>query len=161
MAGNHIRQGREAEVRRRSGGWRGRVCRRTPITVVCSGAKSILDVGATLERLETLNVTLLGYRTDRFPGFYLDDSGFPVPWRVDSPEDRQALFWGDFSMEDFGYGRTDTPWQRWTASLTLPTQGYYEIWSRATDSDGRMQPHVAANWNPQGYGGNAFHRIVD
>jgi pseudouridylate synthase len=57
----------------------------TPITLVCAGVKSILDVEATLERLETLNVTLLGYRTDRFPGFYLADSGFPVPWRVDSP----------------------------------------------------------------------------
>jgi pseudouridine-5'-phosphate glycosidase len=56
----------------------------TPITVVCAGVKSILDVEATLERLETLNVTLLGYQTDRFPGFYLADSGFPVPWRVDS-----------------------------------------------------------------------------
>jgi pseudouridylate synthase len=42
-------------------------------------------VGATLERLETLNVTVLGFRTDRFPGFYLSDSGHPVPWRVDSP----------------------------------------------------------------------------
>src|SRR5690349_21806764 len=51
-------------------------------------------------------------------------------------------------------------WQRWTASVALPTQGYYEIWSRATDQDGRMQPHVAANWNPQGYGGNAFHRVA-
>jgi pseudouridine-5'-phosphate glycosidase len=59
----------------------------TPITVVCAGVKSILDVEATLERLETLNVTLLGYGTDRFPGFYLADSGFPVPWRVDSPEE--------------------------------------------------------------------------
>jgi pseudouridylate synthase len=59
----------------------------TPITVVCAGVKSILDVEATLERLETLNVTLLGYRTDRFPGFYLADSGFPVPWRVETPED--------------------------------------------------------------------------
>jgi pseudouridine-5'-phosphate glycosidase len=59
----------------------------TPITVVCAGVKSILDVEATLERLETHNVTLLGYRTDRFPGFYLADSGFPVPWRVDSPEE--------------------------------------------------------------------------
>ena len=59
----------------------------TPITLVCAGVKSILDVEATLERLETLNVTLLGYRTDRFPGFYLEDSGFPVPWRVDSPEE--------------------------------------------------------------------------
>ena len=59
----------------------------TPITVVCAGVKSILDVEATLERLETLNVTLLGYRTDRFPGFYLADSGFPVPWRVETPAD--------------------------------------------------------------------------
>ena len=45
--------------------------------VVCAGVKSILDVGATLERLETLNVCVLGYGTDRFPGFYLADSGFP------------------------------------------------------------------------------------
>jgi pseudouridylate synthase len=59
----------------------------TPITVVCAGVKSILDVEATLERLETLNVTLLGYQTDSFPGFYVADSGFPVPWRVDSPEE--------------------------------------------------------------------------
>jgi pseudouridine-5'-phosphate glycosidase len=59
----------------------------TPITVVCAGVKSILDVEATLERLETLNVTLLGYQTDHFPGFYLADSGFPVPWRVETPEE--------------------------------------------------------------------------
>jgi len=58
---------------------------RTPITLVCAGVKSILDVEATLERLETLSVTVLGYRTDRFPGFYLADSGFPIPWRVDTP----------------------------------------------------------------------------
>lgn len=64
---------------------------RTPITVVCAGVKSILDVGATLERLETLNVTVLGYRSDAFPGFYLSDSGFNVPWRVDSPEEAAAV----------------------------------------------------------------------
>jgi DMSO/TMAO reductase YedYZ molybdopterin-dependent catalytic subunit len=51
-------------------------------------------------------------------------------------------------------------WQRWTASIALPTHGYYEVWSRATASDGKMQPHVAANWNPQGYGGNAMHRVA-
>jgi hypothetical protein len=51
-------------------------------------------------------------------------------------------------------------WQRWTTSLTLPSTGYFEIWSRATDSDGRMQPHVAGGWNPQGYGGNPFHRVA-
>jgi len=59
----------------------------TGLTIVCAGVKSILDVRATLERLETLNVTVLGYGTDRFPGFYLADSGFPVPWRVETPEE--------------------------------------------------------------------------
>jgi pseudouridine-5'-phosphate glycosidase len=59
----------------------------TPVTVVCAGVKSILDVPATLERLETLSVGLVGYRTDRFPGFYRTDSGQPVPWRTDSPEE--------------------------------------------------------------------------
>jgi pseudouridylate synthase len=57
---------------------------RVGIVVVCAGVKSILDVSATLERLETLNVTVLGFGTDRFPGFYLSDSGHPVPWRVES-----------------------------------------------------------------------------
>lgn len=56
---------------------------RTPITVVCAGVKSILDVGATLERLETLGVGVVGFGTDRFPGFYRSDSGFALDWRVD------------------------------------------------------------------------------
>lgn len=60
---------------------------RTPITVVCAGVKSILDVPATLERLETLGVSVVGFGTDRFPGFYLRDSGQPVPWRVDTPHE--------------------------------------------------------------------------
>jgi pseudouridylate synthase len=64
---------------------------RVGVAVVCSGVKSVLDVGATLERLETLGVTVLGYGTDRFPGFYLHDSGFPAPWRVDSPADVAAV----------------------------------------------------------------------
>jgi pseudouridylate synthase len=64
---------------------------RTGIAIVCSGVKSILDVRATLERLETLNVCVLGYGTDRFPGFYLSDSGLPVPWRVDEPEEVAAV----------------------------------------------------------------------
>jgi pseudouridine-5'-phosphate glycosidase len=64
---------------------------RTGIVVVCAGVKSILDVGATLERLETLGVTVLGYGTDRFPGFYLSDSGHPVAWRVDSASEVAAV----------------------------------------------------------------------
>jgi pseudouridine-5'-phosphate glycosidase len=63
----------------------------TRITLVCSGVKSILDVAATLERLETLNVTVVGFGTDAFPGFYLTDSGHPVPWRVDDPGEVTAI----------------------------------------------------------------------
>ncbi len=54
------------------------------ITVVCAGVKSILDVGATLERLETLAIGLVGFKTTAFPGFYLTDSGFTIEHRVDS-----------------------------------------------------------------------------
>ena len=58
----------------------------SPVLVVCAGAKSILDVPATLERLETLSVPILGYRTNNFPGFYLSDSGYPLEHRVDNPD---------------------------------------------------------------------------
>ena len=64
---------------------------RTPIVVVAAGVKSILDVPATLERLETLGVTVLGYRTNRFPGFYVADSGEPVEWRVEGPVEVAAV----------------------------------------------------------------------
>ena len=68
-----------------------RVLGRTPIVVVCAGVKSILDVGGTLEYLETLSVPVMGYRTDRFPGFYLSDSGFAVPWRIDEAGQAAAV----------------------------------------------------------------------
>ncbi|MFG2992525.1 pseudouridine-5'-phosphate glycosidase [Streptomyces sp. NPDC048257] len=64
---------------------------RTRITVVCAGVKSILDVPGTLQRLETLGVAVLGYGTDRFPGFYLADSGEPVDWTVHRPEEVAAV----------------------------------------------------------------------
>jgi sulfite oxidase len=51
-------------------------------------------------------------------------------------------------------------WVRWTGTLALPSDGYFELWVRATDSRGIAQPHVATNWNPQGYGANPFHRIA-
>jgi sulfite oxidase len=50
-------------------------------------------------------------------------------------------------------------WQRWTATVKLPSDGYYEIWTRGTDSQGVAQPHVAGFWNPQGYGANPMHRV--
>lgn len=64
---------------------------RTPITVVCAGVKSILDVPATLERLETLGVAVVGYRTSRFPGFYVADSGIDIDWTLCEPEQIVAV----------------------------------------------------------------------
>jgi len=63
-----------------------------PVMVVSAGAKSILDVAATLERLETLSVPIIGYRTNRFPGFYLSDSGFDLEYRADSPEEISSIW---------------------------------------------------------------------
>ena len=66
---------------------------KTKIIVVCAGVKSILDVAATLERLETLAIPVLGYKTNKFPGFYLTDSGFQLEHRVESSEEI-AKIWG-------------------------------------------------------------------
>jgi pseudouridylate synthase len=63
------------------------VLSRTPITVVPAGVKSILDIPATLERLETLSVAVVGYRTSRFPAFWLSDSGCDLDWRAETPEE--------------------------------------------------------------------------
>jgi pseudouridine-5'-phosphate glycosidase len=64
---------------------------RSPVTCVCTGVKSILDVGATVERLETLGVTVVGYRTDDFPGFFTATTGLRVTARADSPAELAAM----------------------------------------------------------------------
>ncbi len=77
---------------------------RTGVLVVCAGVKSILDVGATLERLESLNVGVIGYRTGRFPGFYLADSGHPVSWRVETPAQVADVLHARRRLGTDGYG---------------------------------------------------------
>ena len=64
---------------------------RLPITIVCAGVKSILDIPRTLERLETLSVGIVGYRTTQFPGFYLSDSGYAIEHSVQSPAEIAAI----------------------------------------------------------------------
>ena len=63
----------------------------TPLLVVCSGVKSVLDIGATLEALETRSVPVLGFGTDAFPAFYLRESPYPAPWRVDTAAQAAAV----------------------------------------------------------------------
>jgi len=65
---------------------------RTPIVVVCAGAKSILDLAATLERLETLGVTVIGYGTDEMPGFFTRTTGLPLPARADSAREIADIY---------------------------------------------------------------------
>jgi len=77
---------------------------RTPVAVVCSGVKSILDVPATLEYLETLGVPVVGFRTLRFPGFYLSDSGSPLDWAVESEREAARMIQGLPSLGFEGSG---------------------------------------------------------
>jgi pseudouridylate synthase len=72
---------------------------RTPLAVVCAGAKSILDIGRTVEALESLSVPVVGYGTDEFPAFYSRASGKPVSARVDSPGEARALLEAHWSMQ--------------------------------------------------------------
>lgn len=64
---------------------------RYPVAVVCAGAKAICDIGRTLEYLDTAGVTVVTFRTDRFPGFYTEDSGFDSPRRIAAPEDAARI----------------------------------------------------------------------
>jgi sulfite oxidase len=69
-------------------------------------------------------------------------------------------FGANWQEVDLAAPRNRYDWRRWTATVDLPSDGYYEIWVRATGENGVSQPHIAGNWNPQGYGGNPMHRIA-
>lgn len=121
------------------------------------------------------------------PNNFKDLESMPVRSIITNPSDgtklaagtrevklRGASWAGDFDVKQVDvstdYGATwqraqlakpknKYDWQRWTATVKLPSDGYYEIWTRGTDSRGVSQPHVAGFWNPQGYGANPMHRV--
>jgi sulfite oxidase len=76
--------------------------------------------------------------------------------RVDLSADYGST-WSQASLQPL---RNRYDWARWSATLELPGDGYYEIWARATDTEGRAQPFRGGNWNPQGYGCNAMHHVA-
>ncbi len=76
---------------------------RNQVLVVASGVKSILDIGATLERLDTLGVPVAGYETDKFPGFYLSDSGFSLDWSLSDEADAAAAFLAHCELSATGF----------------------------------------------------------
>ena len=74
----------------------------TPITVVSAGVKSVLDIPATLERLETLSVPVIGYKTSKFPAFWLTDSGYTLDWHLDSAAEIAAAM---KAQDELGHGQ--------------------------------------------------------
>ena len=76
---------------------------RNQVLVVASGVKSILDIGATLERLDTLGVPVAGFRTDRFPGFYQSESGFSLDWSLANEAEAAAAFLAHRELSSTGF----------------------------------------------------------
>lgn len=142
-------------------------------------------MGGTSYRV-TIKPMIPGGKPD--PANFRDLESMPVRSIITSPANgtklagnvreislRGAAWDGDLSVQrvdvSIDYGATWWPaqlqptknrydWRRWTARLKVPSEGYYEIWSRATDQRGTSQPHIAGNWNPQGYGANPMHRVA-
>lgn len=142
-------------------------------------------MGGTSYRV-AINPIVPGSKAD--PANFRDLESMPVRSIITSPANgsklaagvrdvalRGAAWAGDYTVKavhvsiDYGatwqaatVGQPKNPydWQRWTTTVKLPSDGYFEVWSRATDSQGVAQPHIAGNWNPQGYGGNPIHRVA-
>ena len=92
---------------------------RTPAIVVCAGAKSILNLPATVERLETLGITVIGYRTSEFPGFHYASTGMPVPARMDDVEKIVGAF---RAQRDLGHPAATLVVQQPPADFALPRE---------------------------------------
>jgi pseudouridine-5'-phosphate glycosidase len=108
---------------------------RTPVLVVCAGAKSILHLPRTLEILETLGVPVAGYRTARLPMFYVADHwlALPVPTRVDSPQDAAALFSAHVRMGGGGVVLA----RPCPAEVAIPPEQFQE-WREEAEEEARM-----------------------
>jgi len=136
---------------------------RVPVGPIVPGSN---NNGATFRELESMPVrSILSSHAH----------GARLPAGTRSLDLRGAAWAGDLTARavhvslDFGASWTEMQvappanrhaWQRWQGRVALPSDGYFEVWYRATDSEGRMQPHAAANWNPQGYSANPISRAA-
>lgn len=93
---------------------------RTPVAVVCSGIKNILDLPRTLEQLETLGVPVIGYRTAELPAFYVEKSGCPLEWQLDTPNQFARLLHAHWQMNGAGVVIAQPP----LAELSLPLEEF-------------------------------------
>jgi DMSO/TMAO reductase YedYZ molybdopterin-dependent catalytic subunit len=136
---------------------------RVPVRPIVPGSN---DDGKTFRELESMPVRAI--ITSPANGTRLDAGTNALSlrgaaWAGDNTVREVAVsidFGATWHKAQLGAPKNKYDWQRWSASVPLPSGGYYEVWARATDSRGVMQPHAAGNWNPQGYGGNPMHRIA-
>jgi pseudouridine-5'-phosphate glycosidase len=113
----------------------------TPMVVVCAGAKSILDLPATLERLETLGVTVVGYRTDELPGFLTRTTGLPLPARVETAEEIAEIH---HAARTLGRRQATLVMQPPPAAVALPQQEVDDAVTAALDEATRAGVRGAA-----------------
>ncbi|BBK45369.1 molybdopterin containing oxidoreductase [Allostella vacuolata] len=136
---------------------------RVPTIPMVPGGKADPKTFAVLESMPVRAII-----TNVKNGTQLPDGTRKIPLRGHAWAGEETVKAVDVS---FDYGQTwqacavDAPpnkycWQNWRTEVTVPSAGYFELWVRGTDSKGRMQPAAAANWNPQGYGGNAIQRVA-
>jgi sulfite oxidase len=136
---------------------------RIPIKPIIPGSEPDLDNFRELESMPVRSIITSPASGAKLPAGTREVGLRGAAWAGD-----QTVARVDISID---YGATWRPtalqppknrfdWQRWTAVVRLPSDGYFEIWSRATDSNGVMQPHAAGNWNPQGYGANPIRSVA-
>ena len=136
---------------------------RVPITPMVPGGKADDKNFRILESMPVRGIVTSPANGARLPAGTRDINLRGAAWAGDLAVSRVDVsndFGATWTQASLAQPKNRYDWQRWTAKVPLPSDGYYEVWVRATDSNGRMQPHVAGNWNPQGYGGNPMHRVA-
>ncbi|NNM74963.1 sulfite oxidase [Enterovirga aerilata] len=136
---------------------------RVPNRPMVPGARADEKDFRILESMPVRSITTSPTNGTRLPAGTREIAVRGAAWAGDLAVSRVDLsvdFGQTWSPAALAPPRNPYDWHRWTATLALPSDGYFEIWTRGTDANGKMQPPVAAGWNPQGYGGNAMHRVA-
>jgi DMSO/TMAO reductase YedYZ molybdopterin-dependent catalytic subunit len=136
---------------------------RTPIKPMIPGDKGDPKNMKILESMPVRSIITSPGNGGKLPAGTRDLELRGAAWAGDNLVERVDIsidYGSSWKPAKVGPPRNRFDWQRWTAAAKLPSDGYYEVWVRATDNRGNRQPHITGNWNPQGYGGNAMHRIA-
>jgi sulfite oxidase len=136
---------------------------RVPVKPMVPGGTSDASNFKVLEALPVRAIVTSPASGTRYPSGTSELKLRGAAWAGELEVDRVDVsldFGASWRRTQMARPRNRYDWRRWSASAPLPSDGYYEVWVRATDATGRMQPHMAGGWNPDGYGANPMHRIA-